>query len=247
MLLKAGAVQTNYANKQIPSAIGIALVPVMLVNFILFLILNQYSHFTFVVFILAITVMTLVGAIDDFLGNKNISGLKGHLKSFWNGKITTGFLKAFIGGLLSCIISMIFSNSIKHFIVNVPLIALCTNFLNLMDLRPGRAIKGFLALSAIYIKTGINEIDQIIFFCIIGFCISCIPYDLQQKGMLGDAGSNSLGVSLGIGAAISFSIGIKCILLLILILVHLLAEKYSLSKIIENNSILNYIDQIGRY
>jgi UDP-N-acetylmuramyl pentapeptide phosphotransferase/UDP-N-acetylglucosamine-1-phosphate transferase len=64
--------------------------------------------------------------------------------------------------------------------------------------------------------------------------------------MLGDTGSNILGLTLGISSVLLFNFNIRLIILGFLILIHIITEKYSLSKIIEKNKFLNYLDMIGR-
>jgi len=63
--------------------------------------------------------------------------------------------------------------------------------------------------------------------------------------MLGDVGSNILGIALGI-AFVTNSFSTRVIVLVLLIIFHIFTEKYSLTKIIENNKFLKYFDQIGR-
>ena len=63
---------------------------------------------------------------------------------------------------------------------------------------------------------------------------------------MGDVGSNVIGITLGIYCALTQTLLAKSIYLLMLILIHILAEKVSITKVIENNKILNYIDNLGR-
>lgn len=72
------------------------------------------------------------------------------------------------------------------------------------------------------------------------------PEDLKANVMMGDTGSNVLGMSLGISSILIFDLYGKLIILALLILLHIFAEKYSLTALIEKNKVLNYLDMLGR-
>ena len=56
--------------------------------------------------------MFFAGIIDDTIGNRDVSGLKGHFKSLFKGKLTTGGFKAIFGGFVGLIISVAISKDI---------------------------------------------------------------------------------------------------------------------------------------
>lgn len=64
--------------------------------------------------------------------------------------------------------------------------------------------------------------------------------------MMGDTGSNVLGISIGILMALGYTLNVRIAWLIFLILIHILTEKFSLTKIIEKNKVLNFIDRLGR-
>jgi len=64
--------------------------------------------------------------------------------------------------------------------------------------------------------------------------------------MMGDTGSNVLGLTLGFIAIFTLSTPVKVGLLIFLLGFHVFTEKYSLTKIIEKNKVLTYIDMMGR-
>lgn len=70
--------------------------------------------------------------------------------------------------------------------------------------------------------------------------------DLKAKAMMGDTGSNVLGISIGILFVLGYSGPIRISWLVVLVLIHILTEKYSLTKIIEKNKFLSFIDKLGR-
>ena len=55
-----------------------------------------------------------------------------------------------------------------------------------------------------------------------------------------------LGISIGILIALGYTTKVRVSWLVFLVLIHLLTEKFSLTKIIEKNKVLNFIDRLGR-
>ena len=70
--------------------------------------------------------------------------------------------------------------------------------------------------------------------------------DLKARGMMGDTGSNVLGISIGVLMALGYGIKVRVAWLVFLVLMHLITEKFSLTKIIEKNKVLKFIDDLGR-
>jgi UDP-N-acetylmuramyl pentapeptide phosphotransferase/UDP-N-acetylglucosamine-1-phosphate transferase len=64
--------------------------------------------------------------------------------------------------------------------------------------------------------------------------------------MMGDAGSNVLGLALGYFTVTSLSLTGRMGFLVFLIAIHIYTEKFSLTTTIEKNVLLRSIDQIGR-
>ena len=63
---------------------------------------------------------------------------------------------------------------------------------------------------------------------------------------MGDTGSNVLGISIGILMVMGYTFKVRVSWLVFLVLIHILTEKFSLTKIIEKNKVLNFIDKLGR-
>ena len=171
--------------------------------------------------------------------------IKGHFKSLFKGELTTGGFKALFGGFVGLVVSVCISSSIVDIIVNTLIIALSTNLMNLFDLRPGRAIKAYLVIMIpIYITlTGYTKVFPLL---ILPNVLAYFNTDLKARGMMGDTGSNVLGISIGVLMALGYGIKVRLAWLVFLILMHLITEKFSLTKIIENNRVLKFIDNLGR-
>lgn len=246
LLNEAGSVKKNFNGESIPVGMGLVFLPVIIINSVGLIVLKiENGVILGLLFAMGCLAMGFSGLLDDLLGNRNVTGLKGHLTMVLKGKLTTGGFKAIFGGMVAFFISMIISHGSVDFIINGLIIALFTNFINLLDLRPGRALKGFI-LSGVTLAVGpIAEAFRILLFGLLGASLAYLPYDLKAKSMMGDVGSNVLGISLGIACA-SASDPVRIGALLFLILLHLYTEKYSLTETIQNNWVLKYLDEIGR-
>lgn len=247
MLLKAKIVCENYKLEMIPTSVGIVFVFVQVITLGLMEIVLGFNDNFFLVYLLGFIFIGFLGLLDDLIGNKYIKGLRGHIKALFHGEITTGALKAIFGFFISLVTSSILSTSFVDFVINTFVIGLFTNFINLFDLRPGRAAKMFIFLAIILLIANINNKYAYIIWSFFGILIPYINLDLKARAMMGDVGSNTLGYTLGVFAVTSFHITGKLIILILLVIFHILSEKVSFSKVIENNRFLKFLDMIGRY
>jgi UDP-N-acetylmuramyl pentapeptide phosphotransferase/UDP-N-acetylglucosamine-1-phosphate transferase len=254
MLISSNVIRPNYKKEDIPVSMGIVFLPMLVINSVLLVFFTKNSSIFegvnllyLFMFDFSLMAMFFAGILDDLIGNRDVSGLGGHLKSLLRGSLTTGGFKALFGGFIGVFISVVISNNILDFVINTLIIALSTNLMNLLDLRPGRAIKGFLAIMIpmFFLLSGYVKFFPLL---IVPNVLAYFGKDLKAKAMMGDTGSNVLGVSIGVLMVLGFSTSFKIrgIWLILLIAIHLLTEKYSLTKIIEKNKILNSIDKLGR-
>lgn len=240
-----GFVRENYKKDLIPNGMGIIyILNILLSGLLLLTYTPKTNYLEILVFMLGILTMGFIGLMDDFIGSNDVKGFKGHIKMLINLKLTTGGLKAVFGGIISLLISLIISSNLANFFVNIIVISLFANFVNLLDLRPGRALKGFLVFSLASLAF-VSNIFKMILLSFIGTSLAYLPRDIKARSMLGDIGSNSLGIILGITAT-TFSFNFKIILAIFLILANLYSEKYSISSLISRNKILSFLDELGR-
>ncbi|MBZ2173767.1 phospho-N-acetylmuramoyl-pentapeptide-transferase [Schnuerera sp. xch1] len=246
MLLKSDTVNNNYKNEKIPICMGLLFIFIQIINISVIFLIRGSSNNYILYYLFAFTLIGMVGLLDDLVGDKEIKGLKGHIKSFFKGKLTTGGIKAGIGFFISVFISIILSQNLMEIVINTLLMALFTNLTNLFDLRPGRTIKVFILISTIMLFTSIVKTYDFILYSFYGILIVYFPLDLKAKVMMGDVGSNVMGITLGIFCAYTQNIIMKSVYLIILIIIHIIAERFSFSEIINNNKILKFLDNLGR-
>ena len=247
LLIESNVLRPNYKKDMIPVSMGIVFLPMLIINAIIlaYFTTNFKDMLHIFIFLFGLVSMFFAGILDDIIGNRDVSGLKGHFKSLLNGKLTTGGFKALFGGFIGLVISIAISKNIYDIVINTLIIALSTNLMNLLDLRPGRAIKGYLVISIVLLFT-LGEYTRNLLLLIFPDVIAYFNQDLKAKAMMGDTGSNVLGISIGILFVMGYPLKVRLIWLAFLIFIHILTEKYSLTKIIENNKFLNFIDKLGR-
>lgn len=247
LLVESNCIRPNYKGEMIPVSMGIVFLPMIIINGIIlaFFTVDFISLSCLFIFIFGMMAMFFAGIIDDTIGNRDVSGLKGHFKSLFKGTLTTGGFKALFGGFVGLIISVSISKDIIDIVVNTLVIALSTNLMSLFDLRPGRAIKVYLVIMITIFFT-LSGYIQILPLLILPNVLAYFNFDLKAKAMMGDTGSNVLGISIGILMVLGYTLKVRIVWLVFLVLIHLLTEKFSLTKIIEKNKVLNFIDRLGR-
>jgi UDP-GlcNAc:undecaprenyl-phosphate GlcNAc-1-phosphate transferase len=207
LLQESGAVKENYLGREIPVSAGISFPLVTLGAYLIYGIAGSYD-WGFHIFLMGIMSISFLGFIDDMLGKRDVTGFKGHFKALFKGRLTTGGLKALAGGLIAFYLALnnpsaINNISVGEIILDTLIIALFTNLLNLLDLRPGRAIKGFLFFLLLIAILGLGDIDWLLLAPLLGAVLYYLLIDLRAGAMMGDAGSNVLGLTLGYLCVIS--------------------------------------------
>ena len=173
---------------------------------------------------LSVAGIALIGLADDLFSGPE-RGFRQHLGS---GR-TTGALKAVGIPVLALAATRSLSGA--------ALVSLSANGLNLLDTRPGRALKAFLAGAALL--RGPTR-------AYVPVAVMLAPYDLREMTMLGDAGSNALGAVLGYGSVARLTARGRRFALAALVGLTILGETRSLGDLIERTPVLSSLDRLGR-
>lgn len=257
MLQQGGLTRNNFQGAQIPSGVGI-LFPIATLIPLSALIIFSTNRVASI-WITVTFGMGFIGLLDDAAGDRTVRGLKGHLSALIQLKPTTGSVKAVVGGMLSLFAGWQLHGRWLDALLSAALIALSTNTINLLDVRPGRALKGFFLLTAIAIalivpvmmtpasSAGLRQAwDHVIALgAPLGVAAALWSPDLKAKIMLGDSGSNVLGASTGLLFA-STSVTSQLAVLLTLVSLHVVAERSSITEWIERVPLLDRLDRWGR-
>ncbi len=240
-----GILRRNYLGKVIVNGMGIGFLPPTLIGSTVLMLTVTTEKGPLLFVVLGITVMSFAGILDDILCDGSIKGLKGHLGHLLRGRLTTGSFKAIMAGVVALIISMELSTDFFERSLNSLLFMLFTNFFNLLDLRPGRAIKVFfLAWSMPFCISSFNEYWAML--CpLAGGIVAYLPYEMKREGMMGDAGANGIGAGIGLYYCYGLNPLAKTMAVIILAVLHIISEMYSFTEFIRNNKVLRYIDDLG--
>lgn len=246
MIWDSSLVCDNYKGVKIPTSMGLTFIFTQVLTLGILQIILKLEDGISIVYLLGFIFIGLLGLVDDTIGNDKYKGLKGHIGAFFKGELTTGNIKALLGSFIALFVSSFLEDSYLVIFTNGILIGLFTNFMNLFDLRPGRAGKVFISIAIVMLVFNFRAGYNYIIYALLGALLIYMKGDLRAELMMGDAGSNVLGYSLGFYAANSFNIYVKIIMIVVLLILHYLAEQVSFSKIIKDSRLLNYIDMIGR-
>lgn len=168
----------------------------------------------------AVLAAATAGLADDLWSGPE-RGFRAHLRS--GG--TTGVLKLVVIPLAGLLATRKVSGAL--------LVGLTANFLNQLDTRPGRALKAYL-LGAVAVDAPK------------AVAVLLLPYDLGEKTMLGDCGSNALGALLGLRSVSRLGGSARWLAIGALAGLTALGERRSLGELIERTPVLSHLDALGR-
>ena len=186
----------------------------------------------------------ILGLFDD-VADQPERGWRAHLPALMHGRLTPGALKIVGGGTLAFIFGSLGSSSFGWTVIHTLIIALMANLFNSLDVRPGRAGKVYL-LAAIPL-TILGEGLLVPLSATLGAVAAFLMFDLRERAMLGDAGSNAIGAILG-GAIIGADppTWLLAGLLGLLVALTAVAEGPTLSAWIDRIGPLRSFDRAGR-
>ncbi|MCR4419694.1 MAG: hypothetical protein QHH27_03895 [Clostridia bacterium] len=195
--------------------------------------------------LLALMVLGAVGLLDDRRGGDRVKGLKGHLRYWRKVGPDTALLKV-IGGL-GAGVAVVARRSLPWWEagLEVATVALAANALNLLDLRPGRALKGFFILAGVLAGLAGGRSVPLLAPLLVAALVF-FPFDLRERAMLGDAGANSLGGALGAIVTLHWGAAAELGLLAALAGLHWYAERASITRLLERVPWLARLDRLGR-
>ncbi|MEN0130024.1 MAG: hypothetical protein AAGC49_11345 [Brevundimonas sp.] len=195
------------------------------------------------------------GIVDDLAEDTTArrKGLRGHLGALAHGELTTGGLKVLgigVGALAAAAIATprgAGSSKLGRLAdigASGALIALSANLVNLLDLRPGRALKAVnLVAAPLALAPGAGGGAGA---AIVGASQAAIVDDLAETDMLGDGGANALGAALGTALVIGAPRPLRLAALAAVAALTVASEKVSFTRVIESTPVLRDIDAWGR-
>ncbi|MFD2611903.1 hypothetical protein [Paenibacillus gansuensis] len=253
-----GIVRLNYRQEQIPTAAGVLVAVLTLLYGLTLPLWDKYvPAFSLLpadrlpwlqAYTSASAGVALIGWLDDTAGDREIKGLRGHFREYRKrGIVTTGMLKAAGTCILALATACFGGGSMVRILLGWGVIVLSTNTVNLLDLRPGRAIKSYVMLLLILLAfTAETRMALVAQLPALAGALLLFRPDLQGRLMLGDTGANSLGFAVGSACALTAPTGVLAAWALALLALHAAAERISLSVWIERRPVLRWLDRWGR-
>jgi UDP-GlcNAc:undecaprenyl-phosphate GlcNAc-1-phosphate transferase len=261
MLSDAGHRKANYRARMLPVPFGVlslvaallALIPLMLLQVLASAEVFHPEVFPIAVYAVGVAAL---GLIDDTLGQPRGAerqegrseprGWRGHGGALLRGEISTGVLKAAGSAGLALLAMSWLSLSDGRWLLAAGVLVLATNVFNLLDLRPGRSSKAFVALG-IGLGLGSGEVRPL--WAIGLFAAPALVagfFDLRERAMLGDTGANLLGALAGLWLVLTLSGTGQLVALALLGAITVYGELRSISTLVERTPLLRQLDCLGR-
>jgi hypothetical protein len=168
----------------------------------------------------AVSAVAALGLADDLWSGQE-RGIRAHLAA----RRTTGILK--LVGIPA--VGLAATRSLSGGL----LVAGCANLMNQLDTKPGRAMKAY-TVAALALRAPL------------GIAVLLGPYDLRERVMLGDAGSNALGALLGLKSVDVIRGRGRWVAALAVAGLNIVGERRSLGELIERTPVLRELDAWGR-
>jgi UDP-N-acetylmuramyl pentapeptide phosphotransferase/UDP-N-acetylglucosamine-1-phosphate transferase len=194
-----------------------------------------------------------VGLYDDVAGARpggQAKGFRGHLGALRHGRVTSGLIKIVGVGAAGLSAAALLpsrpdrSGALRtaDVLLGAGVIAGTANLVNLLDLRPGRAVKAGLLIGAPLLNGPAGTVVA----GPVGAAAALLPDDLGERTMLGDAGANALGAVLGVALAARTGLLGRSALLAGIAGLTAASERVSFTEVIARTPGLRELDALGR-
>ena len=185
-----------------------------------------------------------LGLYDDLYGDSHARGLTGHLRALREGRLTTGMGKLVGLATAGVAAGLIERRRLAPALVDAALIAGTANLVNLLDLRPGRALKVVTVAAACSSAMAGPAGD--VAAATAAAAAATMPADLAERVMIGDCGANGLGALVGWSLATGLRSRSRAAALAVVVGLTLGSERVSFTAVIERSPWLRALDNLGR-
>lgn len=232
----------NYKGILVPYSGGTIIFFSLIASFFIFFKTDRISIIKFFYFTAISFVVYLTGMVDDILGDGKIKGVKNNILSLIKWTFSTGIIKAIVIFSTSLFIHYFFNE--EYWYLKGIITAFTANLFNLMDLRPGRCIKLYFIISA-FLYFGFLRWTGELYFMLFTILIGYYYFEAYGYSMLGDSGSNLIGFLVGLMQSEMLATGLLPLVInmVLLLLIQIILDRWSLTKIIESNYWVDYLDR----
>lgn len=251
----SGLVRTNFRGREVAFPAGAVLIACSLAALAPLAVLDDRADLDLLdpelrrwaVYVLGVA---LLGLLDDALGrghaDNTARGWRGHARAVIGGRFSTGAIKA-VGALaLAAYAASGRGQEGLDYVVDLALLLLVTNLFNLLDLRPGRAEKVFVALVAGLCLGAWTMAPLELVGVFMGPVVVVAWFTLRERAMLGDTGSNLIGALAGVAMLETLGDTGRLIGLAVVVALTVYGEFRSISATIDRVPPLRALDSLGR-
>ena len=185
-----------------------------------------------------------LGLYDDVYGDSHARGLGGHLRALRSGRVTTGMVK--LAGMMGAglVAGARQRRGPATALLDAALIAGTANLVNLLDQRPGRALKVITITSGLCMA--MDAPVATVATATAAAAVATLPADLGEVVMIGDCGANGLGALVGWCLAAGLDSRGRTAALVVVVGLTLASERVSFTTVIERTPWLAALDNWGR-
>jgi hypothetical protein len=185
------------------------------------------------------------GIVDDLVPG-GPRGLRNHARALAAGRVTTGIVKLIVAvGAAAVVVALGPARAGWDRLFGVVLVAASTNVWNGLDVRPGRALKAFVPVGALFVVFGEVAVAP----AVLGVAVAAVVvlwHDLVERAMLGDGGATLLGFAAGLALYLLLPGWAVVLAALAAVGLNVLAETVTLSRAVEAVAPLRWVDRLGR-
>jgi UDP-GlcNAc:undecaprenyl-phosphate GlcNAc-1-phosphate transferase len=189
--------------------------------------------------------VAFIGCLDDVLDLPG-RGLRSHARTLAGGGFSTGAMKALGTAALAFFVVSRGDTGFGKVALSTLVIALATNLFNLLDLRPGRAVKAWVLLAGGLLIGEWDAEGLRLVGVLAGALLVLGAYDLRERCMLGDTGANLLGALAGSWLVVALGTPGEAVAAAVLVALTIFGEFRSFTRTIERVPPLRVLDSLGR-
>jgi UDP-N-acetylmuramyl pentapeptide phosphotransferase/UDP-N-acetylglucosamine-1-phosphate transferase len=251
-LQEGGLIRPNYRGELLPFPFGFVIIAAAVIALAPLALLDRVSSSdvfvpefgTVLVYALGVG---FLGLADDALSGPS-RGWRGHGRAVLSGAFSTGALKAVgaLGLALLVALRLTAGQGWGKYLLTAAVLVLATNLFNLLDLRPGRSVKAFILLG-IGLTLGAWDTEALKALGLFAGPVLVVGlYDVRERAMLGDTGSNLIGALAGLWLVLTLGTSGQIVALVVLAGITAYGEFRSISALVERTPGLRHLDSLGR-
>jgi UDP-N-acetylmuramyl pentapeptide phosphotransferase/UDP-N-acetylglucosamine-1-phosphate transferase len=238
-------VRENHRGDPVPAVLGLALLGAAIVGTLIGLLWANRAGPLMAAVLAGMVGLGAAGLLDDLAGD-GPRGFRGHLGDLARGRPTTGILKLVVGLAAGVTVAVLIGGGALRVAASAVLVAVSVNLWNALDVAPGRSLKWAIVALVPVLAVTREAAFGVAAAATLGASVGLLPFDLTERGMLGDAGSNPLGFVVGTGLAAALPTAGVLAAAAAAVLLQTAAETVTISRLIEAAPPLRWFDRLGR-